>query len=344
MKNLLSKSLLCGVLASTFLIVNCQKAPNRAVKAQVTPPAKPAAVKSAECSEGAVKEHSETKKLSDALKTAMDAVKDKATADLTSAEIENLNKLINDLAAQAKKFIAEIQKIQVGDKDKVAADACTIGKDAHNIKVIQSVIADKGKAVKAKTGVDNDVTKPVADAPADSKIELNDELTLTEELAKLLADEAQKDKSAVVAGKILTAEADVKKALENKAVTACKVTLNAADAKDALVKDAKVLVSSLDVKDSADGKRKVAELSLGVKASAEAAMSLIGLSCTLADGKDAGVELRLALGSLVSSVVKATAAKKDEPKAEDKKDDKKDDKKVAAQEGLDILDQAAARQ
>lgn len=118
------------------------------------------------------------------------------------------------------------------------------------------------------------------------------------------------------------------------------------------------MVSSIEVKDAADGKRKSVDVALGVK-DADAAMSLVGLTCSLADGKDANVELRSALGALVSAVVKAAPApvlpaKKDpatagsadasKPSSGDSSAASGDQtKKVAAQEGLDILNSAAAR-
>jgi hypothetical protein len=153
MKNLLSKSLLCGVLASTFLIVNCQKAPNRAVTAKVTPPAKPTAAKSAACSEDAIKEAKSAKEMNEALKVALDKVKDKKPEELAETEKTDLTNLVNNLFDQSNKLIAEIQKITIGDK-KEAAEACTVGDKSHDIKVIQSVVAGLGKTVKDKTGLD----------------------------------------------------------------------------------------------------------------------------------------------------------------------------------------------
>ncbi|MBY0554321.1 hypothetical protein K2P97_07320 [bacterium] len=368
MKNLLSKSLLCGVLASTFLIVNCQKAPNRAVKAEVTPPAKLTAVKSAACSEGAVKESAEAQKLNDALDTIMKALKDKPKLEQT--EIDNLNKAINDYAAQVKKLIAAIKLIEVGDK-KEAAEACTSGKDTYNIVALQGHVAQKGKEVKAKTGVDNDATK---EQPVQAEEALTDGLVLKikKELADFLSDvkNIRGQNSAIVAGAILSGDAAAA-ALKDVNVTACalmseNVVAVAADA-------AMTVLTTTAVEQDAATKRNFSRVAVEVQV-ATGTHGLI-LSCNIADKKEAKatVEMRKALGALaakaeVQTQVQPTApvtpvlpnsgddsqapSSDDTPVASgdssvasgDSSTASGDQSKAAAQEGLDILNNAQARQ
>lgn len=370
MKNLLSKSLLCGVLASTFLIVNCQKAPNRAVKATVNPSAKPTAVKSAACSEGAAKESAEAKKLNDALDTAMKALKDKPTAELTPGEIDNLNKAINDYAAQVKKLIAEIKKIEVGEK-KEAAEACTSGKETYNIKSLEGHVAQKGKEVKAKTGVDNDATK---EQPVQAEEALTDGLVLKikKELSDFLSDvkNIRGQNSAIVAGAILSGDAAVA-ALKDVNVTAC--TLISENVVAVAADTAMTVLSTTAVEQDAATKRNISKIAVEVQV-AEGKHGLM-LSCNIADKKEAKatVEMRKALGALAakaevqtqvqptapvtpvlpnsgddsqaSSDDDTTAASGDSSVASgDSSTASGDQSKAAAQEGLDILNNAQARQ
>ena len=67
MKNLLSKSLLCGVLATSFLIINCQKAPDRPVKAAGADSSKPApfAFKEATCTDNEITKYDDAVKAAD---------------------------------------------------------------------------------------------------------------------------------------------------------------------------------------------------------------------------------------------------------------------------------------
>lgn len=407
MKNLLSKSLLCGVLASTFLIVNCQKAPNRAVKAEVTPPAKLTAVKSAACTDQVTKElqilsqldevlkasmskadsdlAAENKKVADAQKKADEAAagpdKDaalkaleeakKSLAALTTKTNKELTADVNKLHAQSKNVIKEIQNIEVGDK-KEAAEACTDSKGkTRYIKNIVNVTLEKGKEVKAKTGLDNDATK---EQPVQAEEALTDGLVLKikKELADFLSDvkNIRGQNSAIVAGAILSGDAAAA-ALKDVNVTACalmseNVVAVAADA-------AMTVLTTTAVEQDAATKRNFSRVAVEVQV-ATGTHGLI-LSCNIADKKEAKatVEMRKALGALaakaeVQTQVQPTApvtpvlpnsgddsqapSSDDTPVASgdssvasgDSSTASGDQSKAAAQEGLDILNNAQARQ
>ncbi len=305
MKNLLSKSLLCGVLASSFLIVNCQKAPNRAVKPQINPTAKPTAAKMAVCSADVLTELKATKDASDALKVELD----KATGDLSDETKNALTDLANKLLPQSKKLITTIQALTVGDK-KEAADGCNEadGKSSHVVGNIKAVISALGKTTKVKTGLDNDITKEDA-AAAQEVLKAGDELKLKAELAAILSDDANSNGAvAVVESKIVKGD-EAKAALADVSKTACALVITK---KEAVVEGTSVKVLTLeDVKLDEKTKRNVLTVNVEVLLKAAGAgNSTSSLICNIADTKEAAaaVEVRKALKDLVDDVVKALPA------------------------------------
>ncbi|MEQ1722034.1 MAG: hypothetical protein ABL930_02585 [Pseudobdellovibrio sp.] len=300
MKNLLSKSLLCGVLASTFLIVNCQKAPNRAVNAKVTPAAKPSEVKKAACSEGVVNEAKLAKEMQDALNKELETVKDKTPADLSPEQKDKLTLLINNLYAQSNKLIAAIQAIKIGDK-KEDAQACKVADSTkeYDVNGIRGSVATKGKEVKDKTGLDNDAAK---NAPAaEEALTVGQELKASAELAKVLSDDTN-SKGVVAIVNSAIVKTDAAKAIADKAVTSCTLLINTKEE----VKDGQTLkvLSISDVTKDAKSSRNVVSVFLAPLNDSEAGQAAMSLECNLAEGKEkaAAVEVRKALGTLVSKL------------------------------------------
>lgn len=300
MNNLFSKTLLCGVLATSFLLINCQKAPNRAVKAQINPTAKPSA-KVGVCTEAIATDYDllkkSDKKIQEKLKTATDAASD----------VEELNNMAKEMNALAKKVMAAIAvlkvdacKIHEGNDEKKAV------KDTANSASIKQVRSNAGKAIKAKTKVDNEITSEDATAASES-LSVGQELAVTADLATVMSDDANsKGVVAIVNGSIAKGDAATS-ALADKAVTACSLTISK---KEEVKAGAAIKVLSLDaVKLDDKSKRNVLNVSVTVAVGTEG-NSAMGLSCNIADKKEgeAAKEARKALGALVSEVVKAQPA------------------------------------
>jgi hypothetical protein len=148
MKNSLSKALLCGVVASTFILVNCQKAPNRGVKAQVgagTSADKLAGKKVAECTPSFLSVLKEARDLKEKIAANVKAsiVDNKK---LTDEQIDEIKKVRLEILAADKKVTAEMEKMKVGD---AAAEACKTDKESNLFSDIKSqmakIILDSGK-------------------------------------------------------------------------------------------------------------------------------------------------------------------------------------------------------
>lgn len=316
--------MLCGVLASTVILVNCQKAPNKPVKPDVKPAAKGQAVdatKMAVCTADILKElksrdEAETK-LAEKIKTAKsDSADDK----------NELTSLANALAAQTKKTIDLIKATPVGDDKKTEAIGCDEreGNDAKK-KVLKSyVIAQivgqvNGLGVKAKqmSGQENDITKGLGNTST-QKVGLfvGQKFKIGSELAGILSSDENSDGVAVVVdGKVLKGD-NAKAALEQTEKTACFFMILASEEIKA---DATIEINAvMDVATSDDQKHKVLPVTLSRAADKEAGLesagNVINMTCQVAAGKEvsAGSEAKAALGSLVTEIKEA--AKKEEAK------------------------------
>lgn len=298
MKNLFTKTLLCGVLASSFLLVNCQKAPNRAVKAQVVPTAKPS-VKVGVCTADIAVDYDllkkSDKKIQEKLKVATDAASD----------VEELNNLAKELNGLSKKVLAAIEVLKV--------EACKIHKDNDAKKEaldtassvnIRQVRINAGKAIKAKTKVDNEITLEDAAAAADT-LSVGQELLAGGELAAVLSDEANSKGAVAIVNSKIEKGAEATKMLADKAVTACSLTISK---KEDVKAGAAIKILDLESVKVVD-KRNVMNVNFTVAVGTEGNAAMI-LACNIADKKEgeAAKEIRKALGTLVSVVVKAQPA------------------------------------
>lgn len=111
MKNLFSKTLLCGVLATSFVLINCQKAPARKVTPDANQYNKPGSVaKSGPCVAATVTAY-------DAAKTALDAL---------TADIAKPNPNAAELSAKldALKKLIDAAKAAIATSHKDGADEC----------------------------------------------------------------------------------------------------------------------------------------------------------------------------------------------------------------------------
>lgn len=298
MNNLFTKTLLCSVLASSFLLINCQKAPNRAVKAQINPTAKPSAkvgVCTAEIASDYDLLKKSDKKIQEKLKTATDAASD----------VEELNALAKEMNALSKKVMASIAVLKV-DACKIheANDEKKAVKDTANSASIKQVRSNAGKAIKAKTKVDNEIT--IEDAAAASEtLSVGQELSASADLATVMSDDANSKGAVAISGGKIEKGAAATALLANKDVTACSLTISK---KEDVKAGAAIKILALEDVKLVD-KRNVMNVNITVAVGTDgnAAMSL---SCNIADKKEseAAKEIRKALGGLVSEVVKALPA------------------------------------
>ena len=304
MNNLFSKSLLCGVLATSFLLINCQKAPNRAVKAQVTPTAKPSA-KVGDCDANIATNYDLLKKskvkISDKLKSI--------TGEVGASDIEELNTLVKELNALSKKVMADIKVLKL--------DACNVHEandakkpvtDKADVDSIRQGRSSVGKDVKAKTKVDNEITTEDASAITDT-LTGGQELILSADLAAILADDKNSNGAVVIAnGKIEKDATAAKAILADKTITACSLVITTKEDVKAEQK-IKIMAPLEEAKMDDTTKRNVLKVfvAVSVAADAESAPPAMTLVCNIADTKEkeAAKEIRKALGSLVSDVVKA---------------------------------------
>lgn len=109
----LTKTLFCGVLATTFFLINCQKAPSRGVKAQggngsvTTPDAKVEAQNLVVCSPTFLTAYDEARKAVELLSTKATALK----TDSTNIEKDEVISLEKTVRSKVDGAVAEITKI-----------------------------------------------------------------------------------------------------------------------------------------------------------------------------------------------------------------------------------------
>ncbi len=167
MKNSLSKALLCGVLASTFLMVNCQKAPSRGVRAEKGNSSdqsiqeKLAKLKVADCSESFIDAIQKSRAVKDKIKIVIDANAQKDHKDLTDAEKTDLKTLRLDLIEKNKITQAEMDKMKVAEAQ---AEACKKGNDSYIFEEIKSGMNDVTIKAGELAGVDDQGQKDLIQA------------------------------------------------------------------------------------------------------------------------------------------------------------------------------------
>lgn len=143
MKNSLSKTLLCGVMASTFLLINCQKAPSRGVKADAGGGAaatediqtKLAGKVVAECTDSFLKPLEEARVARMKIDQTMTEVK-AGKKTLTEADKTEIAKIRQDIIDRNALVKTEMSQMKNGEK---AAEAC-MTKDKKQGSLFEEVI------------------------------------------------------------------------------------------------------------------------------------------------------------------------------------------------------------
>lgn len=298
MKNLFSKTLLCGVLATSFLLINCQKAPSRKAPLDVNNPIVKPSVKVGVCTEAIAADYDllqkSEQKIVDKLKTATNAASD----------VEELNGLAKELNGLAKKVMGAITLLKL-DACKVheANDEKKPVKSTANAINIKQRRSELGKTIKAKTKVDNEITLEDATAAAET-LTVGQELMVGAELAAIMSDDANSKGAVAIANSKIEKGAAATALLADKAVTACALTISKKE--DVNAGAAIKIVDLAAVKLDDQTKRKVMNVSVTVVVGTEG-NSAMGFACNIADTKEgeAAKEIRKALGTLVSEVVRA---------------------------------------
>ncbi len=282
MKNSLTKTLLCGVMASTFLLANCQKAPSRGVKAGspgVADQKTGALAKSVACTDDYKKAYTNTRnqqiKIEKQLKDITGESTEEQKANLVT-DLEELNRLV---------------KISEPAAIKLNAEACTTtvkGKtETIDFKKIVSYTNFLGTAVAKVTGTDNELSKRAEAALLEKgKESLAEGMDLV--VGKDLADALDKDliKSSYFIGGIRKTTG-IEEAKKDASKTVCFIVETAGKVDEGSTLTVLTLAAEVD----ATTKRKAS--TFGVTTSAGANL----LKCLLAEGKDAAVMVRNAFGA-----------------------------------------------
>jgi len=331
-KSILTKALVCGILASSFAIINCQKAPER--KVTPTPAAKPDANPMAQCTEDIVKQLADHNAAVKAIQDKIDAAK---TTPLKPEEKAPLDKQFQDMVLNSNKLYTAIRAL---GKDATPSLGCmevnpniSGGSAPRTILEIQDANKKLSLVVAKLTGIANDLA---------SQFVGGNKYDLSLSLTQMLSDKANYNgKEAISAGAVLN-EADYLKMKDDKAKTSCVIT--AADEKPVAEHAVMVITKLDDPKPDATSKRMTSVLTAMIKGIAadtspeNTADRPVSFTCTLADQKDALEEVSLAFKGLATLKLDAEPAK--DPAADKAAADKAAADKAAADQAA--ADKAAA--
>lgn len=352
MKNTFSRTLICGIIASSFILVNCQKAPTgRGVKGTAGTPQTPAdkaaeAAKSVlvKCSPEFAKEYLAW---SNYLKT--DEVENlrklKASDELNESQLLDLKDVRKQLESKIAAVEPEIKKMQEA-QDKIAnekkqeikkLDGCfgeTEGKKKDILfQEIQTTTNSYIGKISKFDGVKSDRTqlneKEIELKNAHSDVTKDAKFYVSEELNNAL-DSADMDSVYFKEGKALTGEEEKKKAIASSMLSVCYIKTSEGKLKD------------LDVTLDSVSQEKVGQV--GTKVRYKIIMTSGGdtymLGCDIPAKKSLAIGFREAMGKLLQSKEQrekakvAETAKADAAKvaADAKKTEKEEKDKKAAED------------
>ena len=281
-----SKVLLCGILATSFVLINCQKAPSRQVKpgtgdGKVTPTALIPA-----CS-------AEASAAIDARSTLKADIESRLAPPSGSTTI--VLDAPNKVAVQAKieelkdKSDAAGDKIRALSANDAIVEGCkqTQGANTRDVKLADLRTEDitLAQKVKTATGNDNKILKAAAARLAPQKL-----LSVLSKLADMLSkQENYNGNKAVYAGDVIEkAQYD---AIKNDAAkTSCIIAVGD---NQAVAAQAQATIVSL-----AQQSATKAELAMNIAAAAGG--RLVKFNCKIAQGKDMADEMTAAFGTLLN--------------------------------------------
>lgn len=295
MKPIFSRALVCGILASSFFIINCQKAPSRGVKAQTADPnAKQTATQLPVCNDAVKAARDARKPLLSEIKQIVDAQAVAGATALDDDKKVELHDKTNELDAKTSDLI---QKIRALGANGVMADGCKlVGTPAEGevpVKIADLIKEDKELAEKVSqlTGQSNNILDRAARMLAAGK-----ELIIKAALAELMSNKsAVNGEKAVSEGQILSKE-QYEGIKTNKDKTSCVMT---SASESAIAADSKSKIMNLEVMADAGIQRARGNINFEIKGT-ESSSIMVGFTCAIAQNKDATEEMTLAFGDLLA--------------------------------------------
>ncbi len=297
---------MCGVLASTFLLVNCQKAPNRPVKAPAAGvgPAGKTDGKIVECSPAFLKAFGPTYELAGKLDAQIKEITKKDEKEKLDAQAkESLRKEANSLAALTKLSVDELAKLNAAGCEATDAKTKT-KKGPYTIKMLNDVSERTGTIIKELTGgLENDGAK-AAEASKQEKentVEKNG-FKITKEFGEMF-DASNREFSYFMNGKI--EKKNIDEAKKDKNSTVCYITeSNGKLEEDSVIKF--LPAGSLSLVSNSN--RQTLSKKFNGKAEGDETFGLYEIECLIADGKRSEAEFKKALGNLISENTAAAAS------------------------------------
>lgn len=316
----LTKTLLCGVMATTFLLINCQKAPSRGVKAKTGTvegvDSKTAADKAevlVQCSDSFVSAYTEAHDL-------LKKLESEKIEGLSEAEQATLNQKLEDAKVKVEAAVTEITKV------KSDATGCTVpgkdGKAATKYSILNIRVSLAKLISKAKTGgvqLSEDLVATATNVQNQIK-QLNERMKVQKDIGSLvqgmkfvISDDLAKtfneqNVGAVYykAGDIIKSFSDESKAkdLADKTLSMCELVSGTGDIEKG--EQANVLtIDAPSIKDATSGRYKL-NVVLTVKS------VNVNLNCVLAEAKreSFGAEFRNVFGEHLLTEANIAANKK----------------------------------
>lgn len=333
MKTSLSKILLSGVLATSFMLINCQKAPSRGVKAKAgtdssqTDAANKTTAetpkKTVECSPGAKDAIAEAQTKLDELKKLY---ADKNKTDITSADSDDLVNKADNLKTKTDTAVKSIEDLKADacynlDANKKQLPAVAI----ETIKYNSNDIIAKVQTLTKKSTPQTEAAvqeKTVADATRVKTLFKNQEvLYVREALANVLDSEHTDGEVYFIDGELYEGKTDYEAALDKKSQTVCMI--EAADSEKP-AKNTKLVIQTPT--ETAATKLKSATLKVSLRSDSY----FYRIFCQIAEGKESQKELEFltALGKKHLMTKTQFSKLTDEDKVDDKAKKLKKYKKV----------------
>ena len=287
----ISKRLLMGVIATSFIIINCQKAPARKVMANNTNQKVSQNSKLVACTKEMITA------IDDRAKTISDItaiLADKSKID--DPQKQNLQNLINSLYQKSKSVYDLFGAAKADGCNRESAQ----GKKAEEAKPMQDSDLKLASNVQQITGISNDIldNQPIILGPGKT-------MFVSAEMADLLSDEKNLNGAKmIVDGAIADGGAEYEKMVANRAKTSCIVL--SIDKQKVDANSAANIIAITPPQADAKTKRNVVQLQMALKA--EGGDRPFSLACNMADSADANKELVNALGKLLSPKKAADAA------------------------------------
>ncbi|MCC2679486.1 MAG: hypothetical protein K0R29_2062 [Pseudobdellovibrio sp.] len=302
MKPTFSKALVCGILASTFFIINCQKAPSRGVKADSgNQNGKQTAAQLPVCSEAAKAAREARKPIFKEIKDVVDA---QAVANVAALSDDKKIELHDKTNLLDEKTSDLIEKIRASAPAGAMVDGCKlVGTPAEGevpVKIADLIKDDRDLAGKVAqiTGQQNNILIRAAQA-----LEKDREFVFKAAMTEMLSNENSVGEKALSEGQIINKE-QYRALQSNKDKTFC--ILSAAP-KAQIPADSKAkLINIGATQNDADMQRSVAELSFQITTGSD--LNVFSFKCALAQNKNAMDEMRNAFGDLISAATASAPA------------------------------------